>query len=226
MHHRFGLSHGPPSQRVRYSNIWYGLVFLIHTVPIATARAESSSRSPQPPADTSSASSPSASKLASTVPDPFSKGTRYWLVSANVSHRQSIAWMYFTQISLNYYVADNLAVSAGGMVGYVDAQRAPGGALGGQELGVRWHFAKGPRWSTYVDAGAGAVTQRHPFNDRSLRFNFELLAGGGASYHLKDDLLVLGGVRLQHLSNARIRGKEHNFGYDGTALYLALMQSF
>ena len=46
------------------------------------------------------------------------------------------------------------------------------------------------------------------------------------SYRLEDDLLMVGGVRLQHLSNARLRGKTHNFGYDGTALSLGLMQSF
>lgn len=169
---------------------------------------------------------PPTSTEASTPSQPFAKGARYWSVTAGRSHHASIGSVDYTQIHFSQYLADNLALNYGGMVGYIDAERTSAGMLGGPQVGVRWHVAKGRRWSTYTEGLVGAVVQQYPLTDHSLRFNFDLQPGGGATYQLTKHTLCQGGVRWHHLSNGRIRGKAHNFGYDGPMLFLQVMRSF
>ncbi len=160
------------------------------------------------------------------MPNPFAKGSRYWSVTAGTSRKPSLAWFALTQLHVNYYLVDDLAITYGGQFGYVEASRTSGGLYGGPELGMRWHFAKGKEWSTYIEALGGAVYQRHPITPASLRFNFDLQGGGGATYRVSPDTMLAGGVRAHHLSNARVRGRNHNMGYDGTMLYIELLRSF
>lgn len=91
---------------------------------------------------------------------------------------------------------------------------------------MRWHVAKRNPWSLYVEALAGAVYQRHPITPASLRFNFDLQGGGGVTYRVSRNAMLAGGIRAHHLSNARVRGRNHNMGYDAAMLYLELMKSF
>lgn len=158
--------------------------------------------------------------------DPFERGSRYWSVTAGTSLDGGLGWIYLTQINVSYYVAEDLALEYGGIFGYVDAKRMPGGALGGPQLGMRWHIAKGTRWSTYLEALTGAVLQQHPLTPQTLRFNFDLQPGVGVTYRLSKHLLCLAGCRWHHLSNAQVRGRAHNFGYDGAMPYIKLMRSF
>ncbi len=169
---------------------------------------------------------PPASTEASESSYPFAKGARYWSVTAGRSRHASIGSVDYTQIHLSHYLLDNLALDYGWMVGYIDAERTSAGMLGGPQVGVRWHVAKGRRWSTYTEGLVGAVVQQYPLTEHSLRFNFDLQPGGGATYRLTEHTLCQGGVRWHHLSNARIRGKAHNFGYDGPMLFLQVMRSF
>ena len=158
--------------------------------------------------------------------DPFAKGSRAWSVTAGASCDPSIAWVYSTQIGVSYYVADSLALEYGAIAGYVNAKRTEGGVLGGPELGLRWHVAKSRRWSTYLEGRVGMVLQQSPITADTLRFNFNLQPGAGVTYRLNNEVMVQSGFRWHHLSNGRIRGKEHNFGYDGPMLYLGLRRSF
>ena len=158
--------------------------------------------------------------------DPFAKGAHYWAVTSGISDDATLGWIYLTQVNASYYVAEDVAVDCGGIVGYVNARRMPGGALGGLQLGLRWHVAKRQRWSTYLDMLAGAVYQQHPITPETLRFNFDLQPGIGATYRVNDAMLLLGGFRWHHLSNSQVRGRRHNFGYDGPMLYLGLTKPF
>ena len=178
------------------------------------------------------ASSTGAVSAASSVPDPlaaprpFEKGSRYWSVAAGASDDASYGLIYSTQIGGSYYVVDDLAIQYGAMFGYIDGTRMPPGVLGGPELGLRWHVAKHGRWSTYLDGLAGAAFQQYPISQDSLRFNFDLQAGGGATYSLRSAVMAFGGFRWHHLSNAAVRGREHNLGYDGPMLYLGFQHAF
>ena len=175
-----------------------------------------------------SASSPPISNQAGAAleSEPFATGSRYRSATAGASLDATLGWIYLTQISVSYYVADNLAMTYGGIVGYANVKRERGGMLGGPELGVRWHVAHGKRWSTYLEGLVGEVVQQNPLTPDTLRFNFDLQPGVGATYRLNNTLLYQGGLRWHHLSNAQVRGRAHNFGYDGPMLYFGLAQSF
>jgi hypothetical protein len=173
-----------------------------------------------------SAFAPAARADTTPPADPFAKGSRYWSIAGAVSRKPALASIALAQAMVSYYLVDDVAIECGGQVGYADSQRTSAGALGGPEFGTRWHFAKGERWSTYVEGLVGAVYQRHPLTQSSLRFNFDLQGGGGATYHASNNTVLAGGVRVHHLSNARVHGKEQNLGYDAPMLYLELLRSF
>ena len=158
--------------------------------------------------------------------DAFAKGSRNWSVTTGASYDAGLASVYSTQINVSQYIADDVAVEYGAIFGYIDARRTTEGVFAGPELGMRWHFAKHERWSTYLEGAVGAVYQQHPFTDRTLRFNFDLQPGGGATYRFSHNTLVQGGFRWHHLSNAQVRGRAHNFGYDGPMLYIGLTKPF
>ena len=166
------------------------------------------------------------SAQADTMPNPFERGSTYWSETVGVSYDASLGQIYYLQSLVSYYPVDNVAIECGGMFAYADARRTPAGALGGPELGMRWHFAKSAQWSTYVEGLFGAVLQQHPLAVNTLRFNFDLQPGGGATYRLNDQTLLHCGFRWHHLSNAQVRGRTHNFGYDGPSLYVGLEWSF
>ena len=157
---------------------------------------------------------------------PFSRGSRYWSVAAGTSRHRTFARLYISQIAVSHYVRQNLAMVYGGLVGYMDAERTTSGALAAPELGMRWHAVTRQRWSAYVDGLVGAMFQEHPLSQDSLQFNFDVQAGVGGTYRLTSQELLLGGFRWQHLSNAQIKGKKHNLGYDAPMLYLGLAKSF
>ncbi|MBI2884951.1 MAG: acyloxyacyl hydrolase [Candidatus Omnitrophica bacterium] len=157
---------------------------------------------------------------------PFAKGSRYWSATAGVAEDTSYGPIALAQVAVSHYIRDNLALEWGGMFGYADSKRTSGGVLGGAGLGLRWHVATRARWSWYLDALVGAVYQELPLSQDSLRFNFNLQPGGGATYRLSDTTLFQGGFRWYHLSNAGVRGKAHNLGYDGPMLYLGMLRSF
>ena len=167
--------------------------------------------------------SPATHRFAS---DSFAKGSRSWSAISGVSYDESLGEIYFTQGMVRHYLADDVAIEYGGMVGYADMRRTPSGVLGGPELGMSWHFARSERWSMYLEGLVGAVLQQHPLAVNTLRFNFDLQPGGGATYRLDERTMLQGGFCWHHLSNAQVRGRAHNFGYDGPTLYLGLERAF
>jgi len=183
------------------------------------------------PQDEAAADTESLSRLPEptqmdAAPDFFEKGSRYWSTTAGASYDATLGPIYFTEVSISHGLGEYLAIEYGGIFGYADARRTTSGVLGGPEIGVSWHFPTGTRWSTYLEGLVGAVFHQYPLADHTLRFNFDLQPGGGAAYRLSDGTVVQGGFRWHHLSNAQIRGRAHNFGYDGPTLYLKMMRSF
>lgn len=158
--------------------------------------------------------------------DPFAKGSRYWSVTLGASRDPDLGRIYLTQFSVDHYIHDDLSIRAGLNFGYARADRTDGGVQGGPELGFRWHFISQERFSTFLDGSAAAIIHENPLTEDSLRFNFDLQAGFGATLHFTDDTHLQAGIRWHHLSNARIRGKSRNLGYDGPLLYGGVMWRF
>ena len=158
--------------------------------------------------------------------DPFAEGNRYWDLRVAGSVDPDLGEIYHGRLAAGQFISDGLALYLGASLGYADASKTDGGFLGGPEIGVRWHFLRDQNWSVFFDASSGIFVHEHPMTDESLRFNFNLQGGFGGTYRVGDRMLLQGGVAWHHLSNARIRGKEHNLGYDGPMGYVGLIVPF
>ena len=176
--------------------------------------------------DTAPAPAPASGSASAESLSPFAEGARYFSLTLGTSRDPSLGRIYLTQFSVDHYLWNDIALRAGFIFAYADARRNDDGVYGGPELGLRWHFLQHDRFSLHLDGSVAAVFHEHPLTENSLRFNFDLQAGLGAMYQLSDDLLLQGGVRWHHLSNARIRGKSRNLGYDGPMLYLGFLHAF
>ena len=53
--------------------------------------------------------------------------------------------------------------------------------------------------------------------------NFTFQGGMGTTYQLSDRVVPMGGLRWLHISNARIKGKERNAGFDSPMFYVGIM---
>lgn len=84
----------------------------------------------------------------------------------------------------------------------------------------------GTDWSAYLDGLVAPVLHEHALTPQSLRFNFDLEGGVGATRRVAAGLHLNGGLRWHHLSNARVRGKSRNLGYDVPLGYIGLLRNF
>jgi hypothetical protein len=75
---------------------------------------------------------------------------------------------------------------------------------------LRYNFTPGHRWVPFLDIGAGATATDIRNGDLSTKFQFNLQAGVGAHYFLRDHLALTAHFRFLHLSNAGIA--EPNLG--------------
>ena len=183
-------------------------------------------RANQRPSSTVAAESEQEARRSVWAAAPFAEGNRYWSLRFAGSVDPSLGEIYHARVAAGKYVDDAVALYLGVSAGYADARTHRSGFLGGPEVGIRWHFLHRDNWSLFLDASSGVVLHEHPVTEDSLRFNFNLQAGIGATCQLSDTMLLQGGIAWQHLSNARVRGKEHNLGYDGPMGYVGVVMPF
>ena len=164
--------------------------------------------------------------LSSWGADPFAEGNKFWAVRLAASRDSTLGEIYHAQVAAGKYYEDNLAFYLALSLGYADAQKAEDGIYGGPHVGLRWHFVNRDPWSLYLDASVGTVFHQHPITEESLHFNFDVQAGVGATWRIKRDMLLDAGVRWHHLSNARVKGKDQNLGYDGPMGYIGVVIPF
>jgi lipid A 3-O-deacylase len=177
-----------------------------------TANAEALSNPPSP------APAPSQPDCA------FAAGK--WVVSGygSAALGKSSHQVYAGQVGLGYYFFDDLALNVEGVGYFVDHANDTGG--GGVNLLPRWHFLARPQWSLYLDGGWGFIYTRDTLREPGTHFNFTVQGGLGATYRISDRIHPMLGFRWFHISNARIRGKDRNVGFDSPMFYLGVMSPF
>jgi lipid A 3-O-deacylase len=122
----------------------------------------------------------------------------------------------------NSWLRGNLEGEVEGLGG---GQYYPRGAyLFGLTPLLRYNIATGNRWMPFVDAGAGVSLTDIGRPDLSTVFEFNLQAGAGCDYFLKQNLALTLQYRYIHLSNARIATP--NCGVNTGILYLGLTRFF
>jgi len=80
---------------------------------------------------------------------------------------------------------------------------------------LRYNFATGTRWIPFVDAGVGVAATSIGHPDLSGIFEFNLQAGPGIQWFLKDRVAITMEARYLHLSCAGI--SKPNLGVNGVA---------
>lgn len=132
------------------------------------------------------------------------------------SHR-----VYAGKFGLGYHVVDDFSLNLEAAGYFVDHARDTGG--GGVDMLFRWHPVQGQDSSLYLDGGPGFVYTRKTLRDPGTHFNFTVQGGAGFTYRITDRFHSMAGLRWFHISNARIRGKNRNVGFDSPMFYLGLM---
>ena len=89
---------------------------------------------------------------------------------------------------------------------------------------LRYNFATGTRWIPFADAGAGVTGTGIGPPDLSGTFEFNLQAGGGVHYFLKDNLAITLESHLMHWSCAGIH--KPNLGLNGVTGMLGVTLFF
>src|SRR6266404_4477611 len=89
---------------------------------------------------------------------------------------------------------------------------------------LRYSFATGTRWVPFVDGGAGVTATGIGPPDLSGTFAFNLQAGTGIYWFLKDHLALSLEARYLHMSCARIH--KPNLGLNGVTGLLGLTYFF
>jgi hypothetical protein len=89
---------------------------------------------------------------------------------------------------------------------------------------LRYNFATGTRWIPFVDAGAGVTATGIGPPDLSGTFEFNLQAGGGVQWFLKDNLALTLDAHYVHWSCAGLH--QPNLGLNGVTGLLGVTVFF
>jgi len=134
---------------------------------------------------------------------------------------------YDAHLGVGYFFVDHLSINVELLGGFTDGDDASAfaedGGVGGFDLLFRWHFLERGPWTLYLDGGAGLQVATEDFPSDS-RFNFRPQIGLGATYELRENLLLMGGARYLHISNAGT--SDVNNGLDAALLDLGVMVPF
>ncbi|MFG0274015.1 MAG: acyloxyacyl hydrolase [Phycisphaerales bacterium] len=133
-------------------------------------------------------------------------------------------------LSLTTFIADRFEVGAefgGWGIDQDGAEDTPGASAG---VLFRWHFLMDEEdrdWSVFASAGVGMLFTDEDVPFDGTKYNFTPTAGVGFTHRLGDgDNRLIGGLRWQHISNARTAGGDENGGRDFATFYVGVMFPF
>ena len=156
--------------------------------------------------------------------DSFRKGT--WAVEVDGAYIHPLRFsedkFYQGALAASYYFADDVSVGAEVSGYFADQPTDDAVALGGGLL-LRWHFLQAERYSLFVDGGFGVSIADTEVPEGGTHFNYTPKGGGGATFRLRDDVHLVGGVRFFHQSNANIHGRVRNPSFDGAQYYVGVV---
>jgi len=164
-----------------------------------------------------------------TIPakEPFDKDT--WTLDLCGSYITHIRWSedYFTTGSarLNYYVIKNLAFTFG-VSGYLVDQPDNDATQASFDIGGRLHLLRFDRFTIYFDGGGIRAWSDTAVPEFGTTYNYIARVGGGATWHLFDNVHLMGGARYFHQSNGDVHGRVNNPSFDGIESYVGLMFTF
>jgi hypothetical protein len=188
--------------------IYIGLLILIFT---SFARADETTTAP-------------ALAIDFAASNPYPKGLRLVTLYGGYAEQPTgeREQIYFTNVGLNYYFADNWAFGIEGTGMFVN-QNVNDAAAGGADILLRTHLINCDRFSFYGDFTAGILEADHAIPPGGTDFNFTIRTGVGGVYEVSDRVGVMFGLRYMHLSNARQEGPGRNPSLNAIEGYVGLL---
>ena len=156
----------------------------------------------------------------------FSKGYQKWQTYVSAAgFDEGKGEMYSLHLGYGYFFMDDFSINIDVLGSYIDSGIDDNGIAAGLDVIFRRHPFKGHDnlWSLYLDLGAGLQQQSTNFAG-SRRFNFRILAGGGATIRVAENARLIAGIRYLHISDAGIEGG--GGGFDGLHFYAGSMFPF
>lgn len=153
----------------------------------------------------------------------FQQGALLWSGFVGVTGNTPLGWGRIAQWTVETYQSDRRASLSGWTFGHIEARQTTPGFVFGPVWGFRRQVWQNQRWSTFFVTTLGPVWHQHPVTPESLRFNFDIQGGFGVTRRIGRSLLLQAGCRWYHLSNARMRGKEANLGFDSPLWFFGLI---
>jgi len=217
----------------------FPLSMLILILTATLARAESPEQTPRPSMDISLASALPAKGDSRTdriqpgrtqsrqgdLRDPFAKGS--WIVTAYGGWSEEFnddteeAFGYGS-LGVGYHPIDDFSINLEANFYAWDQKPGSDPLAGGLSLLTRWHFYRRDRFGLHLEGQAGfLVADNDVVESDAGDFQFVLGTGVGATYQINPNVILMGGVRYNHVSNANTSG--NNPGFDGVGGYFGLM---
>lgn len=133
-------------------------------------------------------------------------------------------------LSLTTFIADRFEVGAEFGGWWIDQSGAEDTAGASAGILFRWHFLMDEEdrdWSLFASAGIGMLLTDEDVPFDGTQYNFTPTGGVGFTHRLGEgNNRLVGGLRWQHISNARTAGGDDNGGRDFATLYVGVMFPF
>jgi hypothetical protein len=124
-----------------------------------------------------------------------------------------------------YGVGRGFVIVGRGMLSYV-GQRGPDGFLLGTTVGVRGPILRRTGWSLFWEGDVGISQSDTYVPRRGTRFNYLAIGGISTSVRLRPGLHLLSGVRLVHISNGGLAGRDRNPDIEAIGMHVGLAARF
>lgn len=156
-----------------------------------------------------------------------SKGWSGWTVTLGAATDFESDSHYNVAGMVSTFLADRLEIGAelGGW--YFNQENDTGGVSA--IIDFKWHFyaTDDRQWTIFGEARIGMLGAFDDVPDRGTSFNFMPGFGIGATYALAESRArLIGGLRWQHVSNARITGDSDNPAFDGLLGFVGITWPF
>ena len=157
----------------------------------------------------------------------FPQGTKVFQLTAEYIHPIRFAEdkFYGGSASGHYYFAHEVSIGVE-VQGYAVDQVTDDTVLAGAGLVLRWHFFADDDFSLFADAVGGVSLAEAEVPEGGTHFNYVPKIGGGATFKLRDDVHLIGGVRFFHLSNGNLHGRDENPSQDGVQYFFGVVWTF
>jgi hypothetical protein len=173
---------------------------------------------------------PAAAQSERALDDPFARGAWNFQLAAHAAfeiwnYNGNHEELYGFVPGLSYGLSDAVAAVVTLPMYYVD-QRGVNAALQGVTFGLRSRLYRRGRISIYFDFDVGVSYADTYTPPRGTRFNYLALGSAGTIVRLTRGLDLLTGVRLIHVSNNGLAGRDRNPDIEALGLQIGVLRRF